>query len=183
MKRPSRRLWLILGAAGLVLAVAVFFVLRGLREPQPLRYRLDLTERGAAVAPVTVYYLAADSLALVPAPRHVLGEGSRRQMAEELVSYLSEDTDTERAPLPPGTRVIHFFETGDGEAVVDLNARFQDVRAEGIREERMRLSALVRTLAENLDGVERIRILVHGRPLDRWGEHLEPGPVLEVDAW
>ncbi len=183
MKRPSRRLWLLLGAAGVVLAVAVFMILHSLREPQPLRYRLDLTERGAAVAPATVYYLAADSLALIPTPRHVLADGGRRETAEELVAYLSEGPDDLRAPLPSGTRLLHFFEDTDGEAVIDMNAHFLDVDASGIREERLRLSALVRTLAENLNGVDRIRILIHGRPMQRWGEHLEPGPVLEVEAW
>jgi hypothetical protein len=47
----------------------------------------------------------------------------------------------------------------------------------------LKLSALTRTLAENLDGVERLRLLVNGQPLVRWGEHLRPGPVLEVSAW
>jgi hypothetical protein len=183
VKRPSRRLWLVLGALGVVRALSVWVTLHSLREPQPLRYRLDLAERGTGLNTVTVYTLAPDSLVLVPLDRHVLAEDTRREMVEELVAYLSEAADPALAPLPEGTRVLHFFEDGEGEAVIDFNARFEDMRAAGIREERLKLTALVRTLAENLDGVERIRILVNGRPLDRWGDHLKPEPVLEVDAW
>jgi hypothetical protein len=47
-------------------------------------------------------------------------------------------------------------------------------------EERLRLSALCRTLGESLPGVERMRFLVHGQALDRWGGHIQVGPSIAV---
>jgi spore germination protein GerM len=180
----SRRTWWIAGGAAVVVGLAALFVsVRLLREPQPLRYRIDLSERGTALQTVTVYYLDPDSLALAPREREVLAGSDRQALAQELVAFLSEPGEGTRPALPTGVELLHFFEDGNGEAVLDFDQTIQDVSAESIQGERLRLSALTRTLAENLSGVERIRLLVHGQPLLRWGEHLRPGPVLEVSAW
>jgi len=180
----SRRAWWIAGSAAVVIAaVALFVSVRLIREPQSLRYRLDLSERGTALQAVTVYYLSPDSLKLAPHEREVLAGSDRKALAEELVAFLSEPGEGTRPALPEGVKLLHFFEDGHGEAVLDFDQAIRDVRANGILEERLKLSALTRTLAENLDGVERLRLLVNGQPLVRWGEHLRPGPVLEVSAW
>ena len=75
-----------------------------------------------------------------------------------------------------------YFETGTGEAVLDFNARVTAIAGRGILEERMRLDALARTMTESLPGVERLKLLVHGPPLERWGEHVELGPTVEANA-
>jgi hypothetical protein len=180
VKRPDP-LSAVLGLLGVAAAVILVFLLLNLREAQPLRYRLDLAERGAPLRTVTVYVLDVDSLALVPLKREVLAGSARRDLVRELVAYLAETSPGTRTPLPPGTELLHYFEDGAGEAVLDLSAEIQRIPSQGgILEERLRLAALVRTLAENVDGVERVRLLAQGQPVERWGDHLTLGPSLEV---
>jgi len=181
--KSRRRLWIGLGAAAVVAAGVALIMLARLHEPQVLRYRVDLSSRGTELQTVTIYYLAADSLALVPREREVLGGNPRRVLAQDLVTYLTESPEGLRAPLPGGSRLLNFFEDGQGEAVLNFNEGIGGVRGRGITEERLRLAALVRTVSENVGGVDRMRFLILGRPLDRWGSHLSLAPTLEVEAW
>jgi hypothetical protein len=179
----SRRQWggILLGT-GAVAAVALVIMLINLRSPAPLRYRIDLEDRGTRLSTVTVYYLHPQTQALVARDREVLGGRPRREVAANLVDYLSQGSGELAPVLPPGTRLLHFFVTGDGEAILDLSAQVQSVRAAGILEERRKLTAISRTMAENLEGVERVRLLVLGRPLDRWATHLRPGSMAEAET-
>ena len=142
-----------------------------------------MADRGTPLRTVTIYYLAADSLALAPQQREILGGKSRREQAQALVKYLSQSSGGLRAPLPPGTDLVHYFEDTDGLAVLNFNERIAVVRGQGIAEERLRLSALVRTMAENMSGVKRVRLLMLGRPLEGWGAHLVPELELEASEW
>ena len=152
---------------------------------QDLRERINAGgfDRGVGLATVTVYYLASDSLGLVAREREVLDGLPRPDLARDLVGYLADPPPGLRSPLPRGTRLLHFFEDGDGEAILNFDDGITKVRGRSIPEERLRLSALTRTLADNLPELARVRLMVHGRPLTRWGSHLEPGPSLEVRSW
>lgn len=182
MKR-SRRFWFIVGGTAVAAAAVLLVMLARLHEPQVLRYRVDLAGRGTELQTVTIYYLAADSLALVPREREVLGGGPRRTLAQNLVEYLTESPEGLRSPLPAGVRLLNFFEDGQGEAILNFNEGIAGVRGRGITEERLRLAAVIRTVAENVGGVDRMRFLILGRPLEQWGDHLALEPTLEVQAW
>lgn len=180
--RERRVTWIgLLVIAVATLVVAIVFV--NLRQPDSVHYQLDLTGRGTALRPVVVYFVSADSAALAPGRREVLAEESRQDLARDLVAFLSRPTPGLETPLPPGTELLHYFEDGEGTAVLDFNDRFAAVEGKGILDERLRLSAFVRTLGENLPNIRAIRVLVEGRPLTTWGEHLEPGSRLEVASW
>jgi len=182
MKRISRRGWVVALVAAVVVAGMLALAWNSLRRPQPLGYPFDFTELGAPLRVVTVYYPVPDSLALALVVRHTRAGGTAQDLARQLVTFLAEPHDSTRAVLPRGTRLLHFFREDDGECVLDFNVRVEAVRAAGIRRERLLLDALVRTMAENLGGVTRLRLLVEGRPLRRWGAHLRPGPVVEVSS-
>jgi len=180
--RGGRVTWIgLLVIAAATLVVAIVFV--NLRQPDSVHYQLDLAGRGTALRPVVVYFVSADSAALAPGRREVLAEESRQDLARELVGFLTQSSPGLEAPLPPGTELVHYFEDGQGTAVLDFNGRFTAVEGNGILEERLKLSAFVRTLGENLPNIREVRVLVDGRPLTTWGEHLEPGSRLEVASW
>jgi spore germination protein GerM len=182
MMRERRLTWIgLLVIAVATLVAAIVFV--NLHQPDSVHYQLDLTGRGTALRPVVVYFVSADSAALAPGRREVLAEESRQDLARDLVAFLSQPSPGLEAPLPTGTELVHYFEDGEGTAVLDFNGRFTAVEGKGILEERLKLSAFVRTLGENLPNIREIRVLVDGRPLTRWGEHLEPGSRLEVASW
>jgi spore germination protein GerM len=176
------RKWMVWTLAGFVVAAIAVAVLLNLRSgEQPVRYRVDLSRRGVELSTVTLYYLDADSLKLVPVQREVVAARSRRELAQDLVAYLAESTGGERPPLPAGTRLLHFFENGTGQATLDFNAQVEYLQANGIEEEELRLTALIRTLGENLPGIQSVRLLALGRPLQHWGGHLRPEGPLAVE--
>jgi hypothetical protein len=177
-----RRIWIwLLVLVGLG-ALAAVGRLVNLRQPAPLRYRADLTEKGQALRSITVYYVDEGSLALVPRQREVLGGRSPRHVADDLVTYLTLEPEGCLAPIPPGASLLHVFVSDEGEATLDFSAEIESGEGAGIFEDRQKLLALARTMVENLDGVERIRLLVLGRPLERWGAHLALGPGGYVDV-
>jgi len=167
--------------AGLGAAAAVGRLVN-LRQPAPLRYRVDLSEKGQALRSVTVYYVDATSLALVPREREVQGGRATRLVADDLVRYLGQEPEGCLAPIPNGTRLLHVFVSDDGEATLDFSDSIEGVEGGGILEDRQKLLALAQTMVENLPGVERIRLLVLGRPLERWGSHLALGAGGLIDA-
>ena len=182
MRRVSRTAALFSFLA-VALAVALAVLAVNLRAPRTLRQPVDTAIPGTELRTVLVQYLAADSLALVPLPREAMVSEGRRGLVRDLVAHLATVPEGFRAPLAPGTHLLHYFEAEGGGAVIDLSAEMGTLSAQSIEEERLRLAALVRTVADNVDGVKRLRFLVQGNPMDRWGRHLRPGPWLEVDAW
>ena len=168
---------------GLALAAALIILGLNARAPHAFRQPLDVADPGAELKTVLVYYLQADSLRLVPLPREVAAGEGRPGMVRDLVSYLSRPADPYEAPLPEGTELLHYFEADPGSVVLDLSPSISTVAGGSIDEERMRLAALARTIRDNVAGVKRIRLLVLGTPLQRWGRHLEPGPWVDVNAW
>jgi hypothetical protein len=174
---------LLFGSLATALVVALAVLSTNLRSPRAFRQPLDTSVPGVELKTVFVYYLAADSLGLVPLPREIAITGSRSAFVAHLVTHLTSSSDRTRAPLPPGTRLLHYFETGDGGAVLDLSAEIGTLTASSIEEEEHRLAALVRTVGGNVPGVTRLRLLMEGHPLDRWGGHVRPAPWVEVDSW
>ena len=174
---------LLFGALGSALAVGLIVLGLNLRAPHALRQPLDMADPGPELKTVLVYYLEADSLRLVPRPREVTSGLGRRGMVSDLVHYLSRSEGSYEAPLPEGTELLHYFEADPGSIVLDFNTPLSNLGARSIDEERLRLTALARTVGENVDGVKRIQLLVLGTPIEQWGRHLHPGSWVAVDAW
>lgn len=177
-----RRGWIAIGASAAAAIAVVVTLLLVPREPERLGAPLDLEADGFALRSATVYYLAEDSLSLVPAERHVLGHDTLREQVEDLVDLLASPAAGLRAPLPAGVRLLHVY-WSEQTLVLDFTLALEGMAGMSILEDRLRLSALVRTLAQNVGNADRIRLLVHGRPLTRWGEHLVLDPVIRTEDW
>jgi hypothetical protein len=173
-----------LGTIALLLAVAaaavVYLVLDRQRTPPDFRFRVNLGDQGVVLRTVTVYVVEPDSLALVPLSREVLAEDGLGPLVRMLVEQMAEPREGLRAPLPPGARVLHCFRVGGAELVLDFNEALGGTAGGNIVLEQLRLMALCRTLADNVPGVSRVRLLVHGQPLTRWGDHLALPEAVEI---
>lgn len=182
MKIAPGRLGLILLGIAVVLLVGFALVVRGLRQPQEFAPGIELAEEGVHLRTTTVYYLAADTLSLAPRERELLVRSSRRALTEDLVGFMTQPAEGVRPALPEDTRLLHVFER-DGELVLDFSVGLETMASRSVLEDRLRLTAFLRTLVENLDRLERVRLLVHGRPLEVWGAHIRLEPVIDVEAW
>jgi hypothetical protein len=186
MKLGPRRLGLTLLGLALVILGVLSWLLFGLRSPQSLSGGLDVSDPGAALRTVTVYYLEPDTLVLRGEPRQIADGDGVRGLIGELVASLGRSGAGFRAPLPEGTHLLHYFEqtsAAGGEIVLDFNSVLETWEGASLREEQLRFTALARTLAENLGRGGRVRLLVEGRPLSRWGRHMRLDAVIELEDW
>ena len=69
-----------------------------------------------------------------------------------------------------------------GAAVIDLNATFADQHRSGILNEQLTVNSLVETLAANVPGINRVRILVDGNTRETLAGHADLSEFFDVNA-
>lgn len=100
---------------------------------------------------------------------------SRQQRAEELLRALL-NIYSDRAsphPLPAGADVRAVYLVDPGLAVIDINSAFANGHRSGILPEELTVVSLAQTLAANLPGILRVKILVDGQQRDTLAGHAD----------
>ena len=101
--------------------------------------------------------------------------GGRQQRAEELVRALLriyQQPDSPH-PLAPTADVRSIYLIAPGAAVIDLNAPFADQHRSSILGEQLTINSLVETLAANVPGITRVKILVDGNTRETLAGHAD----------
>ena len=98
---------------------------------------------------------------------------SRRaqQIVRALISEYLEKNSTH--PLGAGADVKNIFLVAPNLAVVDTNAAFADGHRSGILVEQLTLASIAHTLAANIPGVTRVKILVDGKERETLAGHAD----------
>jgi spore germination protein GerM len=101
--------------------------------------------------------------------------GGRQQRAEELLRALLRIYQQPGAghPLAPAADIRSIYLVAPGAAVIDLNTAFADQHRSGILDEQLTVNSLVETLAVNVPGVTRVRILVEGNARETLAGHAD----------
>ena len=137
-----------------------------------------------ATEEVTLY--VADDAAGMLRPQSVripLPSG-RQQRAEELLRalvnlYLGKSTSH---ALPPGAEVRNVYLLEPGTAIIDTNGAFADGHRSGILVEELTVASLIESLASNLGGVNRVKILVEGKQRDTLAGHADLSDFYDVSS-
>ena len=100
---------------------------------------------------------------------------ARQQRAEELLRalldiYLSKDSPH---PLGPGSEVRAVYLVDPGLVVIDLNAALANGHRSGVLEEELTIASLIQTLAANIPGILRVKILVEGKERETLAGHAD----------
>ena len=69
-----------------------------------------------------------------------------------------------------------------GLAVIDLNAAFADGHRSGVLVENLTIASLVRTLTANIEGINRVKILIDGQPRQTLAGHADLSGFIDVAA-
>jgi hypothetical protein len=109
--------------------------------------------------------------------------GGRQQRAEELLrallrAYQQQDSPH---PLPPAADIRSIYLIS-GAAVIDVNAAFADQHRSGILDEQLTVNSIVQTLAMNVPGIGRVRIVVEGKTRDTLAGHVDLTEFFDVSA-
>ncbi len=115
-------------------------------------------------------------IAQIPLP------GGRQQRAEELLRSLLRIYQRPGAdhPLSPASDILSIYLVDPGAAVIDLNAPFADQHRSGILSEQLTVNSFIETLAMNVPGIQRVNILVEGRPRDTLAGHADLTQTFDV---
>jgi Sporulation and spore germination len=107
--------------------------------------------------------------AAIPVPGDP-GERARHILRALLSVYLEKNSPH---PLGSGADVKYVFLVKPDMAVVDTNAAFADTHRSGILVEQLTVVSIARTLAANLPGTIRVKILIEGKERETLAGHAD----------
>lgn len=131
---------------------------------------------------VTLYVADDDAGELRARSAQIPLPGGRQQRAEELLRTLLRIYQRPGAPHPlsSASDIRSIYLVDPGAAVIDLNAAFADQHRSGILSEQLTVNSLVETLAVNVPGIQRVNILVEGKPRDTLAGHADLSDTFDV---
>ena len=94
---------------------------------------------------------------------------------EAIVNALLEGPDNSKlvSTIPAGSRLLHIFLTDDGTAYLDFNSELSRLHPGGVTAERLTLYAIVNSIVLNLEQVERVQLLIEGKPVSTLNGHVD----------
>jgi hypothetical protein len=108
-------------------------------------------------------------------------QGQRaQQILRTLISVYLEKNSPH--PLGPGADVKNVFLVPPNLAIVDTNAAFADGHRSGILVEQLTLASIAHTLAANIPGVTRVKILVEGKERETLAGHADLADFYDTAA-
>ncbi|HEY1264579.1 MAG TPA: GerMN domain-containing protein [Terriglobales bacterium] len=133
---------------------------------------------------VTLYVAYDDPGVLLPQTTIIPLPGGRQQRAEELLRALLQVYQDKSSPHPlgPGSEVRSVYMVDPGLAVLDLNSAFADGHRSGILVEELSMASLVQTLASNIPGITRVKVLVDGKERETLAGHADLTRFYDVSS-
>ena len=130
----------------------------------------------------TLFYGSRDGLLLQPVRVEVpLAEGAVAQ-GRQIVRALLQAPPAPYVPvIPAGTTLKAFYLTSSGDAFVDLSSEVSTKHPGGTHAELLTVYAVVNTITTNLQGVQRVQLLVDGNEADSLAGHVDVRRPLERD--
>jgi len=177
-----------IGVAVLLAAVLVMaFYLRRMRSETDT-HAADTRPVTAPVAgpteQVNLYVAYDDPGVLHPQAARIALPAGRQQRAQELLRALLQMylDKTSPHPLPAGADIRDVYMVDPGLAVIDLNAAFADGHRSGVLIEELTIASLVQTLAANIPGINRVKILVDGKDRETLAGHADLTQFFDTGA-
>ena len=171
-------------AAVIVFAlVATWALFVGLPKWYATRQTQDVTDAAApaaaAGAPVrkitaTLFYVAEDGMALMPAQREVPYGATVAEQARAIVeAQLAAPAAPHVSAIPAGVKLADVFITERGDAFVDLSSDVTTRHPGGSLDEIFTVYTIVNALTVNLPAIVRVQILVDGKEVDTLAGHVD----------
>ena len=134
---------------------------------------------------INIYFADENASTLIPEKRFAtLGAGNAFD-AETIVAELIKGPHSAALlpTVPSGTRLLNAYELGDL-LVLDFTHELQTNHAGGSTGELLTVYSIVNTLTQNLDGIERVQLLVEGEEVETLAGHLDlTKPLLPNLKW
>jgi spore germination protein GerM len=131
----------------------------------------------------TLFYGAPDGGSLAAVRVDVpLADGAVAQGRQILAALLQPPPKPYLAVIPSGTSLKALYLTSGGDAFVDLSSEVSSRHPGGTQAELLTVYAIVNALTTNLQGVQRVQLLIDGREADSLAGHVDVRRPLERDV-
>ena len=121
----------------------------------------------------TLFYVAEDGMALIPAQREVAFGATPAEQARAIVAAQLAAAPPQVSAIPPGVTLRDVFITERGDAFVDLSAEITAKHPGGSLDEIFTVYSIVNALTVNLPAIQRVQILVGGKEVDTLAGHVD----------
>ncbi len=177
-KRKGRLWLLLLAAIGVGFTTAL--ILAKLFSPRTesittrTRGHDSITTRAVTTQKAHLYFASRNGRYLQAEERGIESQDTSSAIVAIIAALLEGPEDaTLVATTPKGTQLLHQFVTDDGTAYVNFNSELSRLHPGGVTAERLTLYAIVNSLVLNLDEVERVQLLLEGKPAPTLTGHLD----------
>ena len=176
---------LVLFAASLGMALYARHMQKHARATVPAAYPGSMAPPASGPTEQATLFIADDSSGeLQPQQASIPLPEDRQQRAQELVRallniYLGKNSSH---PIAPGSDVRDAYLVDPGIAVIDMNSAFTDGHRSGILVEDLTVASLVETVAQNIPGILRVKILVNGQERDTLAGHADLSILYDVPS-
>ena len=173
------RFWLLLVVV-MGLGFAASFIIGKLYSPRsepvghPSKAGDSVPVREATARRVHLYFADRKGDYLQAEEKSVLAQNTPSAI-EAIVNALLEGPDNPKlvSTIPAGSRLLHIFLTDDGTAYLDFNSELSRLHPGGVTAERLTLYAIVNSIVLNLEQVERVQLLIEGKPVSTLNGHVD----------
>jgi spore germination protein GerM len=130
--------------------------------------------REATARRVHLYFADRKGDYLQAEEKKVLAEDTPSAI-EAIVNALLEGPDNPKlvSTIPAGSHLLHIFLTDDGTAYLDFNSELSRLHPGGVTAERLTLYSIVDSIVLNLEQVERVQLLIEGKPVSTLNGHVD----------
>jgi Sporulation and spore germination len=131
-----------------------------------------------------LYWISAKSSASLEASTVELPLSSDPvERSKQLLTALIADAPApERRTLPADATLLAFYLQPDGTAIADFSDELSTETPSGILGEEMAVDSIVQTLGANVNGIRRLKILIHGQEADTLAGHLDLSGFFPVSS-
>ena len=113
-----------------------------------------------------------DRIAPVQVAMPLSGEPVKR--AKQVLNELITDAPTtDQRTLPADAVLLGFYVLPDGTAIADFSDALASETPSGILSEQMAVDSIRRTLENNVTGLSRLKILIHGQEVETLAGHID----------
>ncbi|UCG13885.1 MAG: GerMN domain-containing protein [Deltaproteobacteria bacterium] len=177
--KKRRRLWLILSTTAAVGFAAALILTRlfvagpeSISDPSTIRDTIPVRE--AKKRKVHLYFATSNGRHLQAEERRVEASDIHSAVEAIIESLLDGPSASPLvSTIPAGTELRHLFVTDDRTAYVDFNTDLSNRHPGGVTAERLTFYAIVNSIALNIEEVERVQLLLDGKPAPTLSGHLD----------
>ena len=152
----------------------------------------DVQARRAVLAPAstptdtrvaaTIFWASGPDKVVPSQVQLPLSADPAQRARQVLLALIANPPAPDQRTLPSDAEILGFYILPDGTAVVDFSDAVASETPSGILSEQLALQSILQTLAANVPGIGRLKILIHGQEAESLAGHVDLSGFFDLPA-